>query len=129
MARLDLIVVFMAFLMMGCSQSTNTYALNCATPLDHWYGQSIGHMRFVQPLYIRTDGSVLWNKEIISDAVLRRYMSQFSTLNPQPQIVLEVAPSTPCERVNSIRKIMDDTPICKGPYSLCSEGSNWEQWP
>lgn len=121
--------MLVAFLLTGCSQSSSTYALNCATPPDHWLGQEIVHMRFVQSVYIRTDGSVLWNKVMISDAILQRYMSRVSTMEPEPQIVLEVAQSASCERVETIRQIMDDAPICKGPHSLCSEGSNWEKWP
>jgi len=83
----------------------------------------------VQPVYIGSDGSVLWNKVAISDATLRLYMSQMSIMNPEPQAVLDISPATACSRVKTIRAIMDAALLCKGPHSLCSEGWNWRQWP
>ncbi len=100
-------------------------------PLAHWGREKdgIGHLRVVQPVYIASDGSILWNQRVISDATLRHYMSQMSGMNPEPQAVLDASPSAACDRVAAIRTIMDAAPMCKGPHSLCSEGWNWRQWP
>jgi hypothetical protein len=100
-------------------------------PLTHWGREKDGlsHLRIVQPIYIGSDGSTLWNKVIISDATLQRYMAQVSVMNPEPQVVLDIAPSASCKRVKSVRAIIDAAPLCKGPHSLCSEGWNWRQWP
>ena len=81
------------------------------------------------PVYVGSDGTVLWNKGAISDVQLRKYMDEVSRLNPVPQVVLEVSPSASCDRVTAIRAIMDAAPMCKGPYSRCSEGWNWKEWP
>lgn len=81
------------------------------------------------PVFIGSDGSVLWGKVAISDAKLREYMNEASGLNPTPQVILEVSPSALCARVTTVRTIMDAAPMCKGPHSLCSEGWNWKEWP
>jgi hypothetical protein len=82
----------------------------------------------VQPVYLASDGSVLWNHAIVSDNILRRYMMEINSMNPEPQVILEVAPAAACARVTAVRAIMDETPMCSGRYSLCSEGGNWKQW-
>lgn len=56
-------------------------------------------------------------------------MIEASSLNPVPQVVLEVSPSALCERVREVRSIMDSAPMCKGPHSRCSEGWNPKEWP
>lgn len=124
-------VLLLAALAAGCSQQPRTYAANCSTPLAHWGREKngIGHLRTVQPIYIASDGSILWNQEAISDATLRRYMAQMSVMNPEPQAILDVAPAAACDRVEMVRTIMDAAPLCRGPHGLCSEGWNWKQWP
>jgi len=130
--HLTLSVVFLAALgTMGCDQTPKTYASNCSTPLKNWGREKdgIGHLRVVQPIYVASDGSTLWNKVVISDATLRYYMAKMSAMAPEPQIVLDIAPTASCDRVKAVRTIMDAAPLCNGPHSLCSEGWNWRQWP
>lgn len=119
------------FITMGCSRAPDNYATSCSTPRKDWGREKdgIGHLRTVQPIYVASDGSTLWNKVVISDATLRHYMSLMSDMNPEPQAVLDIAPTAACNRVEAVRTIMDDAPLCKGPHSLCSEGWNWRQWP
>jgi hypothetical protein len=126
-----MLVFLLAILASGCNRAPKTYAASCATPLAHWGREKdgVGHLRVVQPVYIGSDGSILWNKDIISDATLRRYMFQMSGMNPKPQPVLDVSPAAACDRVEAVRAIMDAAPMCKGPRSICSEGWNWRQWP
>lgn len=115
----------------GCNEASPTYSAACSTPLSKWGTEKIGigHLVPVMPVYIGSDGTILWGKNAISDAQLRKYMMDVSGLNPVPQVVLEVSPSTSCDRVRAIRSIMDAAPICKGRYSRCSEGWNWKEWP
>ena len=127
-------VVFVALaslITLGCNRTSENYASKCSTPRKNWGREKdgIGHLRTVQPIYIASDGSTLWNRTVISDATLRRYMARMSNMNPEPQAVLDVAPAAACSRVEAIRAIMDAAPLCKGPHSLCSEGWNWRQWP
>jgi len=129
--RLAMLPLLLAALAIGCDRAPTTYAANCSTPLAHWGREKdgIGHLRAVQPIYIASDGSILWNKTVISDATLRLYMSRMSDMNPEPQAVLDVSPAASCSRVVAIRAIMDAAPLCKGPHSICSEGWHWRQWP
>lgn len=124
-------VAIMLSVSFGCSRAPETYAANCSTPLPHWGREQdgIGDLRFVQPVYVGSDGSILWNKALITDATLRDYVAKMSVMDPYPQVVLEVAPAAACQRVVAVRKIIDAAPFCHGPRSLCSEGSNWKQWP
>ena len=126
-----MLVSLLATLANGCDQAPMTYAATCAIPLAHWGREKDGidHLRVVQPIYIGSDGSILWSRVVISDATLRRYMSELSVMSPEPQAVLDVAPAAACTRVKAVRAIMDAAPMCKGPHSLCSEGWNWRQWP
>lgn len=126
-----LLVALAGLSVSGCNPKPETYAANCSIPLKHWGREKdgIGHLRTVQPVYLATDGSILWNSEVVSDATLKRYMAKVSVLNPEPQMVLEVAPAATCHRVEAVRAILDAAPLCKGPYPLCSEGWNWRQWP
>ena len=115
----------------GCQKMPETYSAACSTPLPNWGTErnGIGHLLPVMPVYVGSDGSILWNQDIISDTQLRTYMKRVSALSPVPQVVLEVSPSASCSRVKVIRAIMAAAPICKGQYSRCSEGWNWKQWP
>ena len=126
-----MLLFLLASLTSACNRAQATYAADCSTPLAHWGREKngTGHLRVVQPVYLGSDGSIIWNKTVISDATLQRYMVQVSSMNPEPQAVLDVAPATSCDRVKMIRAIMDAAPMCKGPHSLCSEGWNWRQWP
>lgn len=115
----------------GCNQAPRTYSAACATPLPNWKTEKdgVGHLLVIMPVFLVTDGSVLWNKVAISDDKLRSYMSEASGLDPMPQIVLQVLPSASCRRVREVRSIMDAAPMCKGLYSHCSEGWKPEEWP
>jgi hypothetical protein len=115
----------------GCGRVPTTYAAHCSTPLAQWGRESdgFGHMRDVQPVYLASDGSILWNKAIITDNTLRLYMSRMSKMRPEPQVVLDVSPTAKCDRVEAVRTIMNAASMCAGPHSLCSEGGNWRQWP
>ena len=115
----------------GCNRAPQTYSAGCATPLPNWTTEKngIGHLLPVMSVFLATDGSVLWSKVAISNDKLRSYMNEASGLNPVPQIVLQVSPSSSCRRVREVRSIMDAAPMCKGPYSRCSEGWKPEEWP
>lgn len=76
-----------------------------------------------------TGGAMTWNKKPISDAQLRTFMQQASELQPRPQVILDVAPKSPCDSVRRVRAIMNAAPICKEGFTVCSEGQNPEGWP
>jgi hypothetical protein len=125
------VAVSLAAILAACDGKPRTYAASCSSPLSNWRTEKdgIGHLNVVTPVYVGSDGSVLWNKVAVSDTQLRNYMVELSGLNPVPQVVLEVSPSVSCDRVVAIRAIMDATPACNAQYSHCSEGWNWKEWP
>jgi hypothetical protein len=119
----------------GCDRTPRLYDAACAVPLSHWGTgkDGIGHLRPVMVISVDQNGAAKWAfrsyETVMSDEKIRRFMSWADEANPQPQIVLDASPSAPCERVETIRRKMDASPICKGPHSLCSEGRNWKDWP
>ena len=123
--------LMLAASLLGCDRAPQTYSAGCATPLPNWKAEKdgIGHLVPIMSVFLTTDGSVLWNRVAVSNDKLRFNMSKASTLNPLPQIVLQVSPSASCSRVDEVRSIMSIAPICKGPYSRCSEGWKPEEWP
>ena len=91
------------------------------------------------PVFLDASGSTHWGEihisgpvrsasTIISDDTLRRHMTMVSKLNPEPQLILEIAPNAPCNRVRVVRRIIDSAPLCK-ESGLCSEGADWQTWP
>lgn len=128
---LSALTVAVSLTLLGCDRAPKTYSAACATPLPHWGTEKdgIGHLLTVLPVFLASDGYIIWNKAVISKDRLRAYMSEASGLNPLPQIVLEVSPSTSCARVHEVRSIMDEAPICKAAHHRCSEGWNPNEWP
>ena len=114
----------------ACEQAPSTYSTNCPVPSTGWGGpkDGIGHLRAVLPVLIDASGSTRWAGKVITDDTLRYFMTEVSKLNPEPQVVLEVASATPCGRVQAVREIMKRAPLCK-KARLCSEGANWKEWP
>jgi hypothetical protein len=114
----------------GCERPAQTYSAACSTPLSNWRTEKDGliHEGIALPVYVGSDGTILWDKNNISDAQLGTYMRELHELNPVPLVVLEISPSAPCKRVKAIRTIMDAAPVCKGPHSHCGEGWNWREW-
>ena len=131
MTLVRLLILTLALCLIGCRKSPDTYSAACSIPLSHWKTEKdgVGHLLPVVPVYVGTDGTVLMNKEAIPDSQLSTYMDQAIRMNPVPLYILEVSPSAACARVRKVRAIMDASPMCKGPYSHCSEGWNWRQWP
>lgn len=121
----------LAAVLSGCNQAAPTYSAACATPLPNWKTEKdgVGHLLPIMPVFLVTDGSVLWSKVALSNDKLRSSMREASAMNPVPQIVLQVSPSASCRRVREVRSIMDAAAMCKGPQSRCSEGWKPEEWP
>ncbi len=117
--------------MLGCEKVVETYSASCSLPLSHWRTEKDGITHLLPFNVVRLDdaGDMTWNKYPISDAHLRTFMQKAGELNPQPQVVLDVASETPCDRVRRVREIMNAAPMCQEDNTLCSEGPNPEKWP
>lgn len=131
MIRSLMILFTMGMTLSGCERTPRTYAAACAVPLSNWKTEKdgVGHLMQLMPVFLASDGTVIWDKVAISNEKLHSYMIEVSALNPVPQIVLEVSPAASCERVGEVRSIMNSAPMCKGQYSHCSEGWNPKEWP
>jgi hypothetical protein len=91
MSRLSMTwALALAAILTGCDQSSPTYSTACATPLPNWKTEKdrVGVLLPIMPVFLVTDGSLLWNKVALSNDRLRRYMNEASALNPVPQIIL-----------------------------------------
>jgi hypothetical protein len=99
----------------------------CPPPPANWgrAKDGIGHLRPVLSIVIRRDGTVLYGGRPVSDRKFTRYMIEAGSMNPQPQVVLDVTNRPNCKRLQQVRTIMVPTPIC---HHLCSEGANWRTW-
>lgn len=128
--RLQTLVLSISLGLSGCSETSGTYDLSCAQPPKYWGTQKdgIGHLRLVNSVKLDDLGHLTWNKVPMSDDQLSKFAIQSGNLNPEPQLILEVTGRSPCERVETIRRIMNAAPICQGEYPLCSEGRNWRDW-
>lgn len=101
--------------------------LTCSAPPANWgkAKDGISHLRGVLPVIVRRDGTILWNGSPVSDSEFKRYMTAVGSLNPQPQVILDVTNTPNCKRLQQVRIIMTQASICR---RLCSEGANWRRW-
>jgi hypothetical protein len=113
----------------GCQGEGGTYAAACSTPLEGWGTEADGlyELRPTRQVQLASDGSLLWDRQVLSDDTLRQRMLEAYRFNPSPQVVLEIAPSADCGRVRAVRAVMDSTLLCE--EGLCSEGQHPETWP
>ena len=113
----------------ACQRGTETYAAGCSIPLAGWGREADGlyELRPTMPIYLTSDGSLLWNRKAISNPELGRRLNEAASFTVAPQVVLEVAPSAECTRVGAVRDVMNDTQLCRD--GGCSEGWNHNQWP
>ena len=111
------------------SSNSAKYATGCSTPLKNWMTDQNGvkyHLRGAVVFEMRGDGSLKYDGRSLSDKQLRGFMDA-TTGSDQPQIVLEVAPSADCSRVEEIRSLIDSYPTCHLEWPLCGEG-HWMKW-
>ena len=116
-------------ILIGCGQSDKTYDAFCAAspPGFRTPSEGLDHLRPYLSIQVNSGGLLTWAGTPITDDQLASYVHQAGNLNPQPQLVLEVASKAPCVRVERVREILLSSSICKG-VRLCSEGRNPKNW-
>jgi hypothetical protein len=133
----------MGVLLLGCAMlsgrgdKTPTYDAACPVPLSGWRlpKDGIGHLVPVLLVRLRSDGEVFLENHTgrltpyeghhIEDDISK---SLAETLDDDPptHIVLDIAATTPCKRVEQVRLAMQQSGACP---MHCSEGRDWETWP
>ena len=118
-------------LLAACHQRQRIYHSDCATPPASFQtaNDGIGHLRPYVTITIAPDGAIGWAGSSISNDQLVAYVRGSSRLNPTPQIVLDAAPTAPCDEVEHVRSVMLASQTCKGDVPLCSEGNDPKHWP
>ena len=116
-------------LLAACGQTNMAYDKACSKPPPGFRTErdGRGHLRPYLSIEISDQGWLTWAGTPISDNQLGSLVREAGQLNPQPLLVLEVGPSTPCDRVDVVRKIVASAPICREDHR-CSEGRNPENW-
>ena len=104
----------------------NPNSESCAAPLPGWIKPSdgIGHLRFYIRIIVAKDGQIFYSGQRISLAKMKHYLDRVGTFEPEPQIILQFDSRTPCDTVKTIRRIMNETKICKTDR-FCGEGRGW----
>ena len=83
------------------------------------------------PVHVRLDshGAVTWNGVVVTDPELGVYLDQSRSMNPLPFVILSAQADAPCDRVQVVRRLMDQR-YCNLRW-VCGEGSgdsrNWNQ--
>jgi hypothetical protein len=110
----------------GCSNTSQHYAANCATPLKRWLTprNGIRDLREVETVTLDRGGTIRLGGTPVSLDNLRRHLGEADEMNPAPQILLTVDPQADCTTVRAVRLNMDTTAICSKDR-LCGEGSGW----
>ena len=112
-------------------QDVSAFAEQCPAPLGHWRKQSEGMNHHAIPVHVRLDasGAAKWNGENVTDSKLAAYLETSRQMNPLPFVILSAEAETRCNRVQTVRKLMDRR-YCHVRWA-CGEGSgksrDWNQ--
>ncbi len=108
--------------------NTGSYASSCnvaphpiKAPED-----GIAHLVPVFLLELNASQELRFRGEQVSLEQVEKIIGKFDQLLPQPYLVLEVDPSTPCDRVHQVRKVLVESDYCQRG---CAEGADWQEWP
>lgn len=122
----------------GCADKPTTYDAACSVPLSGWRlpKDGIGHLVPVMLVKLRSDGEVFlevhtgrltsYKGDHVDDAELTQRLADTVDYAPPIHVVLDVAGTTPCKRVEQVRLAMQQSGVCP---MHCSEGRDWETWP
>lgn len=108
-----------------------TYAEACSIIPPPFRTEKDGraHLRMLVVVHLKENGTLHFNEEPITDAILRRLVTEWNDFSVTPQVILDIEPNVPCERVAEIRKLLAATELCREKPLLCGEGHNPENWP
>lgn len=118
------------FIGLGSCQDAVAYAEQCGAPPAHWRKQSdgINHHAIAFPVQLDAGGGATWNGKAVLDSELAAHLDEVSQFDPLPFVILSARPETPCQRVEAIRRLMNDR-YCHLRW-VCGEGSgdskDWE---
>ena len=114
----------------ACGYKRPTYLTECSSP-PHLFGtekDGIGHLSPYLIISIDPKGTINWTGQKVSESKVTALLGQAYKLSPKPQIILDIAPRTPCDQVIRIRTILLESQICQRGFASCSEGHNPKYW-
>ncbi|NTS66218.1 hypothetical protein HRV97_13725 [Sphingomonas sp. HHU CXW] len=76
-------------------------------------------------ILVTQDGLISFNKAIVSQADLKKYVQINESLIPAPPIILSHNPQAPCQPLEAVRRILDKTQMCQ--EGRCGEQRAWER--
>lgn len=125
MIRLFLPSAFVAISLSACSLSNKTA---CVSKERAWpLGSNL--TRGIDPvqanILVTQDGLVRWNKTIVSQADLKKYIQINESLVPSMPIILSHHPQAPCQPLEAVRWMLDKTQMCQ--EGRCGEQRAWER--
>jgi hypothetical protein len=85
----------------------------------------------LNPVTLKSDGSVRWNGSPISLIVLAQMAYQTTSMNPRPFTILEIDDGTNCSHVRVVRNLIDQQAQCQGSsgHLICGEGEGFTPPP
>jgi hypothetical protein len=104
----------------------NSKKTDCHKPLPKWSvpADKIPHLRPTMDIYLGNDGIVRWNNVKINDDKFFELMKISYGLDPYPFVIFNYDKSIECDRLNFIRKRMEQSLGCA--EGRCGEGTGWE---
>ena len=111
----------------GCSKAA-TYGTDCSVPLVQWKTpkDGYGHLMMHNVVHIDRTNGLTWNGVRISRKQLDQFLTTVPTLNPVPELTLQVDPNASCSEVSEIRHLIDRKLECR-ESRLCGEGvGDWD---
>ena len=102
------------------------YPEQCGTLLPGWAKPGLDPSGPVNTVRVQRDGSLIWNGSSVNEGHVAEYMGLVGSMKPQAFTILDIENGAPCERVNLVRKIVEDGANCRGT-GTCGEGHG--SWP
>jgi hypothetical protein len=105
---------------------TKNRDIQCYKPLAGWSvpADKIPHLVPTMEIYLQKNGIVKWNNKEVSDTKFVEIMKAATELDPFPFMIFNYDKDIECDRLNFIRKKMEQSLNCAEGY--CGEGTRWE---
>lgn len=118
-----IITMLAATWLCGCAPGAPGAPSTCTPPRGGWLPRSNGSgseppLRTV--IALRRSGALYWNETPVRQSQLNSYLAISHTLNPEPDVLLEVETGAPCAVLTRVRNAMDRNLECRAS-GRCAE--------
>lgn len=111
-------------LLAGC---TSHAPLSCASEIRNWPLRS-DLLDGIDPISITIritrENTIIFNGQRVGLPETARYLEAADQQDPPPSIILDPADASSCDRIGSVRKMMDGLAMCRSGY--CAERQQWD---